>query len=453
MSLTLSILALPAVAQVSLTLMDHWQLTPTAADSGGVFCRTFYHPGRQRFYVVYAGRPVGAQSNEYFRWEEYSPDFVPTGSRGTLAGFLPNVGDFAMLQVGTSYYHITGAQGSWAFRLSKYDEDFNLVSYVNIPIDSSDSKADMMLNYANGRLIIGAFHQQGAIMPTMPDQTPQWRPVMHVFEYDTSLVELAAPHYLAETFTPWGGSCISRDGFYEVVTFDHFRGSYNPNYFLSIYRYSLQWTFIDSMQISEDGQWSQGVLWDGDHYYVAYHSGRNHRSGNITVGIYNADRLLVYDTVITANAILDTLAGSPALDQVQYNANRPALTRVDDILYVSYDQDDYTISDYSPGPMYHFGNRWQAHVSRLRINGLTGIKEKPRAPALAIYPNPAQTDVRIHCNMAGTLQLADMTGRVVYSTYTAAGMRSVSLEGLGKGLYIVSLIDGSQSVQRLLSVI
>ncbi|HTL81673.1 MAG TPA: hypothetical protein VL651_08205, partial [Bacteroidia bacterium] len=47
----------PSKAQPSMTILNHWQITPNTDDTSGVFCRTFYHSGRNKFYTVYAGRP------------------------------------------------------------------------------------------------------------------------------------------------------------------------------------------------------------------------------------------------------------------------------------------------------------------------------------------------------------------------------------------------------------
>ena len=243
-------------AQVSLTLLNNLQLTPNAQDTSGVFCRTFHHTGRNKFYVVYASRALISPPgfNQYYRWAEYNSNFVATGLNGTLSGLGTGAGDYAMTMVGNSYYHLTGTgMVAWQYKLSKYDENFSLVNSTTFAIDPSDSKADLLLNYANGKLIIGAFHQSGETHPTMSMQSPTWTPQMHKWEYDTSLVQIGSSVYLNESFTTWGGSCIYNSNKYNVVTLEKWLGHGNPNYHLNVYRYDNNWNYIDTKPLNTDG--------------------------------------------------------------------------------------------------------------------------------------------------------------------------------------------------------
>ncbi len=374
--------------QISLTYLNHYQLTPNAQDTTGVFCRTFYNPSRNKFYTVYAGKP-DYLSTQKFSWHEYDNHFNSTGVYGSLAGFNSNVGDFGMIMVGTNYYHVTGSSNSWSYRLSKYDQDFNLINSITFPIDSSDSKADMMLNYTNGKLLIGAFHQPGVLHPTMPMQASSWQPIMHKWEYDTNLISITPPIYLNEIFTAWGSSCIYNSNRYNILSFYKWLGPTNPNFNMKVYRYDNNWNFIDSIPLNNDGQWSQGLLWDGNNYYVAYHSGHTHQAGNITMAVYDTDWNLVYDTTIT-NYSNFVQFSTPPLFTTDYNANRPFLTKQNDTLIVSYDVDDYQLQNWNG--FYKHSNRWQAHVMRFRINNNTGTANsdstlfKPE-----IFPNPTNS--------------------------------------------------------------
>ena len=438
-------------AQVSLTLITDNQLTPNSSDTSGVFCRTFYHQGRDKFYVVYASRALISPPgfNQYYRWEEYDSNFNPTGSRGTLPGVGNGGGDYAMTMVGNNYYHVTGTgMVAWQYRLTKFDEDFNLISSITFPIDSSDSKADMLLNYTNGKLIIGAFHQTGVTHPTMPQQQPSWTPYMHKWEFDTSLVQLGPPVYLNESFTTWGGSCIYNSSMYNVVTFDKWKGHFSGIFNLSVYRYDNNWNYIDSIPLNNDGQWSQGVLWDGTYYYVSYHTGRIHRGGNVNVSIYDVNWNQLYTTQLTNNQIFDTINNLPTLNTIQYNANRPFLTKVNDTLYVSYDQDDYICTDYTPVPQYHEGKRWQAHVAILKINNLTGINEADTDVRFNIYPNPASDQIMIDCNESGLLELFDVTGELLYSQKITKGQTTLPTTNFNKGMYLISFRTGNACVKK-----
>ena len=437
-----------ADAQISMTYLNHWQLTPGTQDSSGVFCRSFYHSGRNKFYAVYAGRP-GYQPGpmQYFAWQEYDANFNPTGINGTLSGFS-SAGDYAMVMVGNYYYHITAAS-PWDFKLSKYDEDFNLVNSVTFPLDSSDSQADMLLNYTNGKLIIGAFHESTAFHPSMPTQSPSWTPVMHKWEYDLNLNSVSAPVYLNEIFTTWGASCIFNNNQYNIITMRKW-----PNYMFNVYRYDTSWNYIDSVNLNYDGQWSQGVIWDGNYYYVAYHSGNEHRSGNITVAIYDINWTMIYDTTITSYSVF-VLNTSPPLNTLQYNANRPVLTKINDTLYVSYDVDDYMLTAYGPPHIYAEGNRWQAHVMKFKLNGVTGINEPSPKPFLSIYPNPTtdQTILQtVNSLNNATLTVNNYFGQTVKQIKNING-QTVTLfrDNLPSGLYFIRLTEDNKifSVDKL----
>lgn len=453
--LTFLTLCLPDKAQVSLTLVNDIKLTPTLQDTSGVFCRAFYHSGRNKFYVVYASRAIISPPgfNQYYRWEEYNSNFVSTGLRGTLPGVGSGGGDYAMTMVGNRYYHVTGTgMAAWQFRLTKFDDNFNLISSITFTLDNSDSKADMMLNYTNNKLIVGAFYQAGVTHPTMPVQSTTWTPQMHKYEFDTSLVQIGSPVLLNEMFTTWGSSCIFNSNMYNVVTFDKWKGHFSGIFNLNVYRYDNNWNYIDTKSLNNDGQWSQGVLWDGTYYYVAYHTGRIHRGGNVTVSIYDTNWNQLHTKQVTSNQIFDTINNQPALNTVQYNANRPFLTKVNDTLYVSYDQDDYVCSDYFPVPQYSEGKRWQAHVAKLKINGLTGLHELTNDIKFNIYPNPTKNHININCDNNGLIEITNLIGQTIYSATVKEGQQDFRLNNLVTGIYVVRLTTDKGTVQRKLII-
>lgn len=440
-------------AQVTLSLVNDTKLTPTSQDTSGVFCRTFYHSARGKFYVVYASRAIVSPPgyNQYYRWEEYNSNFVSTGLRGTLPGVGSGGGDYAMTMVANRYYHVTGTgMSAWQYRLTKFDDNFNLINSITFTIDASDSKADMMLNYTNGKLIIGAFHQNGVSHPTMPVQSTTWTPQMHKWEFDTSLVQIGAPVYLNEMFTTWGSSCIYNSNNYHVVTFDKWKGHFSGVFNLNVYRYDANWNYVDTKALNTDGQWSQGVLWDGTYYYVAYHTGHIHRGGNVNVSVYDVNWSQLQTLQITNNQIFDTINNQPALNTIQYNANRPFLTRVNDTLYVSYDQDDYVCSDYFPVPQYTEAKRWQAHVARIKISGTTAIKESLTKPDLMFYPNPAAMELNILANADGRIEIFNSNGQVLLSEGIKAGTNKVPLQNFDPGFYVVQFLTrGGQTQKKL----
>jgi Secretion system C-terminal sorting domain len=421
-------------SQVSLTFINHDTLTPNLQDTSGVFCRTFYHSGRNKFYTVYAGRQANVLGpQQYFAWREYDALFNFTGLNGILSGFAPGVGvgDFAMTMVGTDYYHLADT-ANYSMKLSKYDENFNYIKSVIIPLDPSDGKADMLLNYANGKLIVGELHEATEFHPTFPMQNPTWTPSMHKWEYDLNLNPIAAPGYLSPTFSTWGGSCVFNNNKYYIVTQDSF-----PKTDLNAYEYDTNWNYIATYNLTTDGQWSQGVLWDGTYYYIAYHSGNKHNSGNITVGIYDVGWSLVYDTVITnyANYILNV---SPPTGTLQENANRPYLTKVNNMLYVSYDVDRYVLDSFPS--LYQFDENWQSHVMQFQINGVAGIDEQITQPKLHIYPNPTQGTLTFQTEESGRIEIYNSVGCLVLVESLMKTKNIVNIDYLSNGLYYLKFV-------------
>jgi len=78
------------------------------------------------------------------------------------------------------------------------------------------------------------------------------------------------------------------------------------------------------------------------------------------------------------------------------------------------------------------------------LNSGVGFQEKPVEPlALHLYPNPASQWVKVLVGEAqcssGKISLMDLSGRVLKEMPTRTGEQeySLSLEGLGSGLYLV----------------
>lgn len=73
----------------------------------------------------------------------------------------------------------------------------------------------------------------------------------------------------------------------------------------------------------------------------------------------------------------------------------------------------------------------------------------PEKTTVAVYPNPAETETYISGLTKGDkLQLADMTGKVVYSSVATAEVMPVSMAGMSAGIYVlqVTSVNGGNSV-------
>jgi len=86
-----------------------------------------------------------------------------------------------------------------------------------------------------------------------------------------------------------------------------------------------------------------------------------------------------------------------------------------------------------------------------------GIKEQNKATALSIYPNPGSGDFNLQYTGAdglGTIEVLDLTGRMVYSEKTqlvSGSTHTMNLSKLAQGQYSLRLtVNGTRSQQNLM---
>ncbi len=79
-------------------------------------------------------------------------------------------------------------------------------------------------------------------------------------------------------------------------------------------------------------------------------------------------------------------------------------------------------------------------------NTITSIAENFSTDVLTLYPNPASNIITIEfssSNLKGAINIFNMMGKIVYSTFTLSSTINVNLEGLIPGVYLISVeIDG-----------
>ena len=373
-------------AQVSVSLLNSYSLTPNETDTLGAFARIYYNQYRSKFYLVYSARqagsiaPAGQLSN--FAWREYDNNMLFTGNKGSLNG-QTNAGDFAMVMVDSTYYHLTAfgstTTGILKYKLSKYDDDFVSQANTIITLTANDNNIDQLMNYTNNRLIIGAMHDTSAFPPVTPPLLT-YDPYINLYQYDLNLTSITPNKILSQKAYSWGGSCIyDTAGSSYYILADKTTNQFNIASLYS-FKYDTNFNYISTTQLSSNGQWPQGVVWDGQYYYVAYHTGA-HNHGNLLLGVFNSN---------WANVLTDTITSYPVLTttgQVSYNANRPFITKVGTKLYISYDVEKYVFPVNKKD--------WQAHVKVFQINFTTGIDKSTEASQFSVYPNPADNVVKI----------------------------------------------------------
>jgi hypothetical protein len=98
---------------------------------------------------------------------------------------------------------------------------------------------------------------------------------------------------------------------------------------------------------------------------------------------------------------------------------------------------------------YNYGDSIETNkVSNLLVNP-DSYPENTINSEINIYPNPANTSVIIESKIAkGIYQLQDLTGKVLLRGSVTATKFSLDISALSKGIYLLSLIDGEQQVNK-----
>lgn len=356
----------------TLSLINSYSLTPNSVDTIGAFSRIYYHTPRNKFYVIYAARPAnsGLPSGQLtnFAWREYDANMNFTGNKGTLPS-QTGAGDFAMVMVDSTYYHITLASPTANYKITKYDDNFTVLSSKTITLNACSSNIDQELNYTNNKLIIGAMYESNICPPVNPP-SPTMTPQSEILQYDLNLNALSSTTILSQNKVTWGASMIFNAGNYYEITMDNFN-----NRDLYAYKYDANFNYVNKTLLHSDGQWSQGVLWNNGYYYVAHHTGEHNR-GNVLIGIYDNNWTLQNTTTVTAFAVQCNTCGT------SYNANRPFLMLKGNYLYVSYDIEKYT--------NWVNAKDWQAGVKIYQINTPPNhVSELNQDTEVNIFPNPS----------------------------------------------------------------
>jgi hypothetical protein len=72
---------------------------------------------------------------------------------------------------------------------------------------------------------------------------------------------------------------------------------------------------------------------------------------------------------------------------------------------------------------------------------------------IAVYPNPASDKITIEVkkNKYTNISISDMTGRILSTGSMGSDKETISLEGLDKGIYFITLTDteGNSKVLRI----
>lgn len=332
---------------VSLSLKSSSTLSPNEDYDTGVFCRLLYHASRGKFYLTFGAVIRGGDINDFadqrYAWREYDADLNYTGNTGVIE---PNYsGDYAIAFDGTSSYFLI-VSGPGQYRLTKYDADFQPQGNVTIDWDINfEAGNDQLLNFSNGKLYLATLYDTAGTGSGYFTGSHTGTTYPHVYVYTVDLAEAESSQYLtAESNIPSGGSLVDVDGTRTIVTSDRLQEGG-----LYAYAYDASWRYLGKTSLASDGSWSQGLVHDGERFYVVFHTGP-HVNGNLAIGIYDSGWGQLLTQALTAY--------SPS-----YNAQRPWVIKVGDRLYISYDVASYDVDNRAEV------KDWQCHVDVYEVSG------------------------------------------------------------------------------------
>jgi hypothetical protein len=305
-----------------------------------------YVPGRGRFLVTFntvLGQPEGGCTDVGVAYKEFSLELEATGNAGVLSCEAGR--DTGSLMVGNTFYLASMKQNGDAtgWQLAKYDaltwsKQVDLFHALDYP---KEVDSDPMLAWVNGQLDISSQYDANGTWPDIMAGAATF----HYFF--TSDLQLLGKRILDDTEHITGSSLIFVDGTYYFVTANAFLGD------LIVMRYDANWGFLGSKVLKSQVNWSEGLLFDGQHFLVSYmDTSQRAASGglplylNVRLAAFDRDWNLVEDIPITSFAPADLR-----------QPGRPSLTRYGDRLYVAYDCD--TID---PGT-HQEQSKWQAYIA------------------------------------------------------------------------------------------
>tara|TARA_B110000503_G_scaffold140729_1_gene232364 strand:- start:4057 stop:6261 length:2205 start_codon:yes stop_codon:yes gene_type:complete len=153
--------------------------------------------------------------------------------------------------------------------------------------------------------------------------------------------------------------------------------------------------------------------------------------------------------VLTARQVLGQAQGSIDVSYTSDTAQYGAGLNVTPIQLTT----NYTFDALEGILFYAFGNyKLTPRNNADFVNVIVGIKSlTSNEVETAIYPNPAENQVNIRIDESYNfnnlnVQVVDLTGRIVLDTQINSAMSTLSVDGLEKGIYLVRIANGSETI-------
>ncbi len=339
------------------------QVTPDGQFLTGSFPRINYVPATDRFVVSFgtkASTVTNVTLGAGYAYKEYNLNMQETGKSGLLEWY-PNAseaGDSGSFMVNSTYYYVFVSQNAgdpYGWRIVKYDAaNWSRLKeiYVILPKplpgnnDSIEGNTDPMVAYVNGQLdVSNQYNPSGIWQEGFSSRhhffTADLQPLGNITLDDSPHID--------------GSSIIYVDGIYYFVSADFYSGG------LTLMKYDGQWNFLGNKSLIPKAHWSQGMAFDGAHFYVAYLD-TSKRNGSAFFPVYPNVHLATFDR--NWNLLHDA-----TITNFTYGGDkkggRPWVILHGGLLYVSYDVDTVNVTTWEEE------KKWQAYVSIFEISQVT----------------------------------------------------------------------------------
>nr|MDO8114194.1 hypothetical protein [Candidatus Sigynarchaeota archaeon] len=329
------------------------QVTPDGQFLTGSFARINYVPATNHFVITF-GTKASTQPNASlgagYAYKEYTLDMQETGITGLLEWYAnaSEAGDSGSCMINSTYYHAFVSQNqadAYGWRLIKYDAaNWTRLNETYVLLqDPNEGNLDPMVAWINGELDVSDQYNASGTWQ-------EGNSTVHYFF--TEDLQPTGHIYLADTPHICGSSIIFVDGVYYFVSANNYFGG------LKVMKYDSDWDYLGTKNLTEQAHWSQGIVFDGERFYVAYLDTSERNSPmffpvypNVHLAVYDRNWDLVHDEVITNF----TFGGDK-------KGGRPWVTLHGNLLYVSYDVDTVNVTTKEEE------KKWEAYVTILEIN-------------------------------------------------------------------------------------
>jgi hypothetical protein len=426
------------------TFVKSVQVTPDNRFLTGSFSRVNYIPAKDKMVVTFgtkASTVRGAHMGAGYAYKEYTLDMVATGDADTITWNpkADEANDSGSRMVGNNYYfvHVPTDPGlPYCWRLTKYDA---------ITWTKTAQKYILLHDPFEANL-----DPSVACLGAVLDISDQYNPAgiwqdgsMSHHHFFTLDLDSLGTRILADTPHISGATMIRADGITYLISADSYPGD------LVVMKYDSLWNFLGARKIIRQANWSQGVAFDGQRFYVSYLNTSERGLTqffpvvqNVHLAAFDVDWNLLEDVALTNFTPTDYM-----------QAGRPWVVLHGNRLYVSYDVDPVDTESLEETLS------WQAVVSIYEIGTPAAVHQPGIAPTGCRleqnYPNPFNPKTTIAYELAASsmvrLSVYDILGRevsILVNERKNAGTYEVKFDasGLASGVYFYRL--QARDVQR-----